>query len=258
MLDIAPWLWLLLLAAAFTAGWLDAIGGGGGLIQLPVLLLLMPAELTATALGTNKLSSIIGTSAAAATYAKQVPPPTGTVRPAMVAAFIGSAAGSTVATALDPALFRPIIFGMLVAVWLVTWRNPASRVRSVADHETPMHGLFQPIALGLSIGFYDGAIGPGTGAFLLLALVHLFGLSFLRSSATAKFINLATNAASLIVFGITGNIMWITGLLMGSANLLGGITGARLAIKRGSGFVRQVLLLAVALLIARLGVSMWG
>ena len=249
---------ILLFLAALAAGWLDAVGGGGGLIQLPSLLLALPQSLTVSALGTNKLSSIIGTTAAAATYARAVPPPRQIVRPMMVAAFVGSGAGSLVASRLNPEVFRPIIFFMLVAMWLFMVINPTAKVRGLEDHEVPQHSVLLPITIGASLGFYDGAIGPGFGAFLLLSLVNIFGLSFLRSSATAKFVNVATNFASILVFAAAGHVIWILGLAMGGFNLLGGVVGSRMAIRFGSGFVRGVLLTAVAMLIVRLGFSIWG
>ncbi|MEY2634789.1 MAG: hypothetical protein RIS75_729 [Actinomycetota bacterium] len=251
--SIEPYLWVLLLIAAAAAGWMDAIGGGGGLIQLPALLLAIPPAFTPSALGTNKLSSIIGTSAAAVTYAREVPPPMKSIRPMMIAAFIGSSAGSLVATSLNPTVFRPVIFVLLVVVWVITLINPTSRVKAVLDHETPEHSWFIPIVAGLSLGFYDGAIGPGTGAFLLIFLVQMLGLSFLRASSSAKFVNVATNGASVLIFAASGHIMWFLGITMGCANLIGGVIGSRMAIRFGSEFVRKMLLIVVALLIVRLG-----
>lgn len=257
MLDFELSTILLLAVAAFAAGWLDAIGGGGGLIQLPALLLALPTQSTAIAIGTNKISSLIGTTASAITYSKRVKPPLMTVAPMMAAAFVGSVFGSIVAVSINPEIFRPIILFLLIVVWLITWKNPVSTLRIIEDHEPPNHTKLSPIFWGLAIGFYDGAIGPGTGIFLLALLVNLIGLSFLRSSATAKFVNLATNFASLLVFMSFGNIDWTLGLAMGTANLLGSLFGTKLAIKHGSPFVRKVLLLAVALLITRLAFSMF-
>lgn len=246
----------LLAVAAFAAGWLDAIGGGGGLIQLPALLIALPAESTAIAIGTNKISSIIGTSASAIAYSKKVKPPLMTVAPMMAAAFVGSVFGSIVAVSIQPEVFRPIILGLLIVVWIITWRNPVSSMRTIEDHEPPEHSKLTPLLWGLGIGFYDGAIGPGTGIFLLALLVNVIGLSFLRSSATAKFVNLATNFASLLVFLSFGNIYWALGLSMGLANLAGSLFGTKLAIKHGSPFVRKILLIAVAALIVRLAFSL--
>ena len=176
----------------------------------------------------------------------------------MATAFLASGSGSWLATRIDASALRPLILVALVIVFFITLVNPASRVRALADHERPTHNLAVPVAIGASIGFYDGLIGPGTGSFLLVALVQLVGLSFLRASATAKFVNWATNLASVIVFASQGAIWWQLGLAMGSANLVGGHFGSRTAIKRGSEFVRKLLLVAVALLIVRLGWSLVG
>jgi len=255
MENITFGLWVLLFIAAFAAGWLDAIGGGGGLLQLPALLLALPVSLTPSALGTSKLSAIIGTSAAARTYALRVRPPLHTVRPMMIAAFIGSALGSTIASRLRPDIYRPIILVLLIVVWLITMLNPTSKVREIADHEAPVHSWVLPVLAGAGLGFYDGAIGPGTGVFLLVVLVQVFGLSFLRASATAKFVNVATNGAAILIFAAAGHVIWALGLSMGVANLAGGVLGSRMAIRYGSEFVRRVLLGAVALLIVRLAQS---
>ena len=246
----------LLAVAAFAAGWLDAIGGGGGLIQLPALLLALPTQSTAIAIGTNKISSLIGTSASAIAYSKKVKPPLKTVAPMMVAAFVGSIFGSIVAVSIKPEVFRPVILVLLIVVWVITWRNPVSALKTIEDHEPPTHSKLTPLLWGIGIGFYDGAIGPGTGIFLLALLVNVIGLSFLRSSATAKFVNLATNFASLLVFLSFGNIYWALGVSMGLSNLAGSLVGTKLAIKHGSPFVRKVLLIAVAALILRLAFSL--
>lgn len=257
-LDLNGWQLLALCIAAFAAGWLDAIGGGGGLIQLPVVLLVFPSNATAMALGTSKLSAIVGTTAAAANYARSIPPPMKTLRPMMLAAFAGSAAGAVIATKLDTSVLRPAIVVMLIGVWLLTWRNPASQLRAVADHETPTHSVALPALIGGFIGLYDGAIGPGTGVFLLISLVQIFGFSFLRASATAKFVNVATNLAAIIIFGFGGHIAILIGAMMGIANLSGGYLGSKLAIAQGSEFVRRVMLLVVGALIIRLGLSLFA
>lgn len=258
MTDISPLILIALLLAAFAAGWLDSIGGGGGLIQLPALMLVFPPSAIATAMGTSKTAAVVGTSAAALNYAKSLPPPGKTLKPMMSAAFIGSALGAVAATKIDPAIFRPIILVLLVAVWVITWINPVSRVKSVADHEVPVHSLVLPVAMGLVLGFYDGLIGPGTGAFLLLGLVQLFGFSFLRASATAKFVNVATNLAAIFIFAAGGHIDWMLGIGMGIANLCGGYFGSKLAIKRGSEFVRAIMLVMVGLLIVKLASGLMG
>lgn len=242
----------LLCVAALAAGWVDAVSGGGGLLQLPSLLLGLPADTPpAQALGTNKLSSIIGTSAAARAYTRRVTVDFRTALPMAAAAFLGAAFGSVLATSLPAGIFRPLILVMLVIVWFWTLLRPAMGNADALRWSGRRHRVVATVA-GLGIGFYDGLIGPGTGSFLLIALVAGLGYSFLNASATAKIVNLGTNAASLIVFGMTGNVLWLLGLVMGLCNLAGAITGARMAIARGSGFVRLVFLGVVGVLIIRL------
>lgn len=253
--DLTLWVFVALLCAAFLAGWLDAIGGGGGLIQLPALLIALPADATALALGTNKVSSIVGTSAAARNYSRTIKPNPTLLKPMILGAFLGSLCGTIVAVSLNPEVFRPIIFIVLSAMWVVTLRvNAQDEVPSQKNH----WGSTASFAVCFGIGFYDGAIGPGTGIFLILLLVLQYGLSFLKASASAKFINIATNLASILVFGFTGNIWWLLGLSMAIANLTGGIVGSNLAIKRGSRFVRVFLLWAIGLILLRFGVEFLG
>jgi uncharacterized membrane protein YfcA len=173
----------------------------------------------------------------------------------MLGAFIGSLSGTLIAVSLNPQVFRPIIFVVLCVMWVVTLRiQVKGEERIQKDH----WGSQLSFLAAFGIGFYDGAIGPGTGIFLILLLVLHYGLSFLQASGTAKFINIATNFASILVFGITGNIWWLLGALMAVSNLAGGIVGSRLAIKRGSGFVRRFLLWAIGLILLRLGLEFLG
>lgn len=239
---------VLLCAVAAAAGWVDAVSGGGGLLQLPALLLAVPADKPALALGTNKLSSIFGTSAAAITYGRIEMPRLRTALPMAGAAFAGAALGSLMAIHLPVAVYRPIILIALVVVWLfIAFRRDFGLT---AREVSRRRHLVTAIVGGLAIGFYDGAVGPGTGSFLIVLLVAAVGYTFLQASATAKIVNVGTNAASLIVFGISGSVLWTLGLLMAACNVTGAIIGARTAIARGSGFVRVVLLVVTGALIA--------
>ena len=252
LLPDAGTLVLLCLAAAM-AGWVDAVSGGGGLLQLPAVLLLMPEASPVQALATNKLSSIMGTASAAAAYSRKAPPDLRTALPMAVAAFVGAALGATVASRVPAEAFRPVIVVMLVLVWVWTLLSP--RMGSTQELRWQGHRRHYAIAIlaGLAIGCYDGMLGPGTGSFLLIVLVAGLGYSFLNASSTAKVVNLGTNLAALIVFGLTGSVLWLVGLLMGACNMAGAVVGARMAIRRGSGFVRLVFLTVVGLLILRLG-----
>jgi uncharacterized membrane protein YfcA len=247
------WVVIALCVAAAAAGWVDAVSGGGGLLQLPALLLAFPSAAPVTALATNKLSSLLGTSAATATYWRKARPDVRTALPMAGAAFVGAAGGALVASHVPAAAFRPVIVVMLAIVWVWTLVNPAMG----QDQDLRWQGRRRHYAIatfaGLAIGFYDGMIGPGTGSFLLIVLVAGLGYSFLNASSTAKVVNLGTNLAALIVFGLSGSVLWALGLLMGACNVLGAVIGARMAISRGSQFVRVVFLTVVGLLILRLG-----
>lgn len=244
---------LLLCAAAALAGWVDAVSGGGGLLQLPALMLALPGTPIVQVLGTNKVSSIVGTSAATATYTRSAPPDVRTALPMAVAAVLGAAAGAATASRLPADVFRPVIVLLLVVVWLWTLLRPGmGRTQALRWHGRRRHYVVAVLAGG-AIGFYDGLIGPGTGSFLLIVLVAVLGYSFLNASSTAKVVNLGTNAAAIVVFALTGSVLWTLGLLMGACNAAGATIGARMAVRRGSGFVRGVFLAVVGVLILRLG-----
>lgn len=241
---------LLCLAAGF-AGWVDAVSGGGGLVQLPALLILLPGASPAQILATNKLSGICGTSVAATTYYRRVRPDLRTALPMAGIAFVGAALGALSASALPADVFRPIVLVLLVVVGAYVLLHPdAGEVQSLrwTGHR---HHIVAGIG-GLGIGFYDGIFGPGTGAFLVVLFVGLLGYSFLQASAKARIVNLATNLGALLVFIQQGAPLWRLGLLMGACNIAGGWLGAQTAIRRGSAFVRIVFLVVVAALVVRL------
>lgn len=252
------WVIVLLCVIALAAGWIDAVSGGGGLLQLPALLLALPGYPPAAALATNKLSSIVGTSAAATTYVRRYPPDLRTAVPMAVAAFVGAGIGSAIATQLSADVFLPVVWVLLVVVWIWTLLRPGMGVDEKLRFAGRKRHYGIAVVAGLGIGTYDGLIGPGTGSFLLITLVAGLGMSFLHASGTSKIVNWGTNLASLIVFTVAGAVLWPLGLLMGAFNLVGGIIGARTAIARGSSFVRIVFLIVGGLLIVRLGLSVFG
>jgi uncharacterized protein len=242
---------LLCLAAGF-AGWVDAVSGGGGLVQLPALLIWLPGAAPAAVLATNKLSSVCGTTAAALTYQRRVRPDLRTALPMAAVALLGAAAGAACASLLPGGVFRPLVLVLLVAVAAWTVARPRMGLDERLRFDGHRHHLVAAVAGG-SIGFYDGIFGPGTGAFLVVALVGLLGYAFLQASATARIVNLATNLGALLVFVPQGAPLWRLGLAMGACNVAGGWLGAHTAIRRGSGFVRVVFLTVVAALVLRLG-----
>ncbi|QAY64221.1 sulfite exporter TauE/SafE family protein [Xylanimonas allomyrinae] len=248
-LDLATW--VLLLLAGLTAGWVDAVVGGGGLIQLPALLL-VPGMTPVQALATNKVGSIMGTSTSAVTYARRVQPDLTTAAPMAAAALAGAVGGAALASHLPAAAFKPVILVVLVAVAVYTVARPSLGTHTRLRWEGNRHRV-SAAGTGLVIGVYDGVLGPGTGTFLVIALVGVLGYAFLPASALAKITNFATNLGALIFFVPAGHVVWHLGLAVGAANLVGGYAGARMAVAKGSRFVRVVFVVVVGALIVRLG-----
>ncbi len=240
----------LALASGF-AGFVDAVAGGGGLVQLPALLIGISDKPIPMILGTNKIPSIFGTSTAAASYFKKVRPDLRLTISMALPALIGSVAGARLASHFPTSVFHPLILALLILVGIYTWRKPelglSERLRYT--HATR---LWIVAACGLLIGFYDGLFGPGTGTFLVFLLVIVVGYEFLKASATAKLVNIATNFGAIATFQLSGHIWWRLGLALAIANVAGAVIGSRLAIRGGSPLVRKVFLFVVAALIAKL------
>jgi uncharacterized membrane protein YfcA len=243
---------IMLLAAALFAGFVDAIAGGGGLIQVPTLLIALPVESPATVFGTNKLASIFGTGNAALRYAKRIALPWGIALPAAAAAFLFSFVGAMAVAWLPKEIVRPLVLGLLVLVMAYTVVKPDFGVIS-GVRLAPALERSRAMWVGVVLGFYDGFFGPGAGSFLIFAFVRFFRLDFLHASSAAKVVNFATNAAALAYFVPNGHVLWMTGLAMAAFNIVGALLGARLALRHGSGFVRGVFVVVASVLIARLG-----
>ncbi|MFF8816878.1 TSUP family transporter [Leucobacter sp. NPDC015123] len=247
---------LLLLLAAFAAGWIDAVVGGGGLIQLPALLL-VPGIAPVQALATNKLASVFGTAASSVSYYRSVRPSLQTALPMAGIALVSAVGGASLAAFLPAEVFTPIIMIALVVVALITIFKPALGAVTKLKYSGAKHVLLAGLA-GAAIGFYDGLIGPGTGTFLVIALVALLGYDFLMASAQAKIVNFATNLGALLLFIPLGAVLWPLGLLMAAANVAGSVLGSKMAIARGARFVRILFLIIVAALVVKLGLDIWG
>ena len=245
---------LFLLAASFFAGFIDSIAGGGGLIQLPALLIGLPKSETAEVLGTNKLSAVFGTTTAAALYRKQIKPDPKILIAMGVPAFLGSAGGAVLASKIPTSSMRPMVLVLLIIVAVYTWFKPDLGKFENLRHLPKRRVQIAAIA-GVVIGFYDGIFGPGTGSFLMLILVASLGYAFITASAIAKVVNVATNVGAIMVFGINGAVLWQIGIILGIANISGAVIGARLAIKGGSTLVRKVFLLVTVALIVKVGIA---
>lgn len=247
----------LLALAALAAGFVDAVVGGGGLIQLPALVIGLPGASPVQLLATNKLSSITGTTTSSITYYRRVHPDPRTFLPLMAFAFVGSLGGAFVATQIPREAFDPIVLVALVVVGGYVWFKPSIGSVTALRFEGRRH-LGAAAAVGLTIGFYDGALGPGTGSFFVFALVGLLGYNFLEASAKARLANWATNLAALAIFIPLGAVLWKLGLVMAVGNVLGGYLGARVAVAKGARFVRIFFLVVVSAFVVRIGGSVLG
>lgn len=239
-----------LLLAAFFAGAIDAIGGGGGLIQVPALFAALPGARPATVLATSKLAGFFGTMSAAGRYLRSVRMPWTTVAPAIAVAALASLGGAAAVTHVSPALFRPLVPVMLVVVLIYTILH-----KDLGAVHRPHPATWQRLVAGTLlvalVGFYDGFFGPGAGSFLMLLFVRWYGFDFLHAAAAARVVNVATGGTALAWFSAHGSVLWPLGIAMALANMLGAQIGARVALRRGTSFVRIVFAAVVALLIAR-------
>ena len=240
---------------AFLAGLVDAIVGGGGLIQMPALFIALPPPLAASVgpiLGTNKLSSICGTGMAVAHYARRIPIRWQSILPAGIAAFGSAVLGAMVATRLSSQAMKPLILFLLIGVAIYTYAKKDLGTRH-APQFGPQRERALGILLGLAIGFYDGFFGPGTGSFLMFIFIGFFGFSFLVATASPKVVNFATNLSAVLYFAGTGNILYRYAVPMGLCNVLGALVGSRLALLKGNAFIRLFFLVVVGAMILRFG-----
>jgi uncharacterized membrane protein YfcA len=236
---------------AFLAGFIDSIVGGGGLIQLPALFIFMPNLPVATVFGTGKLPAISGTTAAMFRYSRNVQIRWQAVLPAAVIAFVFSFIGARAVSLINTEVVKPVIIVLLISVAIYTF----IRKDFGGLHAPKLDALRERVTaglVGLIIGFYDGFFGPGTGSFLIFAFIGLFGFSFLSASASAKVVNVATNLSALLYFAATDNIIYHIAIPMSVCNILGSLVGSKLALVKGSGFVRKIFLVVVSIMILKL------
>ena len=239
-----------MLAAALGAGFIDAMAGGGGLVQLPALFAAYPGAPHTTLLGTGKLAGLAGTSSAIARFMRHVRIDWTLVVPAASGAFLASLAGAWIATMFSPERFRTLVPLLLTVVLLYTVLH-GDLGREHRPIRYGPHARWLAAGSAGAIGLYDGFFGPGTGSFLVFLFVRVFGLDFLHASASAKIVNASTNVAAIILFGLTGELYWLLGLAMSACNVVGAQFGSHLAIRRGSTLVRKVFIVVVGSLIAK-------
>ncbi|WP_218938032.1 sulfite exporter TauE/SafE family protein [Actinomyces culturomici] len=248
-LGVAPHL-LVLLGAAFLAGAVDAVVGGGGLIQLPAVLL-VPGIAPVTALATNKLASFAGTGTAAVAYSRRIGSDLRIAAPTALLAFLAASGGAGLASRIPKNSFTPLVIGALLVVLVLTIAKP--QLFASKRSGLPIGALIaRTVPFGGIVGLYDGLLGPGTGSFLLMAFIGAAQMDVLRATALTKIVNSATNLGALLFFGAHGAIDWPLGLAMAAANMAGGYTGARWATRLGARFIRRVLVIVVLALLVKL------
>jgi uncharacterized membrane protein YfcA len=243
---------ILLCIASFFAGFIDAIVGGGGLIQTPVAMILLPQLSVATIIGSLKIPAFSGTSFAAYQYLKKVQMNWKLLSIMALVAFFSAFLGSNLLTLVHNDFMKPLLLVVLIFIAIYTFTKKDFGIHQAKEHSVKRQ-LLLGVIISVCIGFYDGFIGPGTGSFLVLAFVSVLGFDFLHASANAKMVNLATNFGSICLFILKGKIIWAIAIPMAICNALGGFIGAKLAIKKGNTFIRKFFLFVVILTLIRFG-----
>lgn len=243
---------ILLCIVAFAAGFIDAIVGGGGLIQTPASLILLPQYAVSTVIGTLKIPAFCGTSFAAIQYARKVEMNWKLLGIMTTIACAAAFGGSVLLSRLHNEFMKPLLLVILVFVAIYTYSKKNFGTHTERDH-SPKEQTIYGVLISIIIGFYDGFIGPGAGSFLVLAFITLLGFDFLKASANAKLVNMATNLGSIIFFLSSGRILFAIALPMAVCNAAGGALGARLAIMKGNKFIRIFFLTIVVATIIRFG-----
>jgi uncharacterized membrane protein YfcA len=237
---------------AFTAGFIDAVVGGGGLIQIPALLINLPNTPIPTLFGTNKIAALSGTTISAYQYSKRIKFDFKLLITVSFCSAIASYSGAKVVSFINVNTLKPIIFVILILIVIYTVVKKelgTLQTKSLTVKKQMIYGSL----IGLIVGFYDGFFGPGTGSFLVLGFVVILGFEFIQASAYSKIINCVTNLSALVVFIRQGNYLLELAILMAICNILGSIVGTKLALKRGNRFVRIVFICIVTLMILRYG-----
>lgn len=235
---------VLLCVAAFTAGFIDAIVGGGGLIQTPVGLILLPNLPVSTVIGSLKIPAFSGTSFAAYQYMKKVTMNWKLLFIMMALAIPSAFLGSTLLTYMSNDFMKPLLLFVLSLLAIYTYAKK-NFGQQVAKELSSKKQILSAVLISIIVGFYDGFIGPGTGSFLVVAFIALMGFDFLNASANAKMVNLATNFGSICLFALKGKIIWAIAVPMAVSNAFGGWLGAKLAINKGNSFIRIFFLIVV-------------
>ena len=243
---------IILCTAAFAAGFIDSIVGGGGLVQTPVTLVTLPQYPLATLLGTTKIPSFFGAAIAAVQYSLKVALNWRLLMVMCSIAFTAAYAGSKTVSLVSNSFMKPVIFCVLIAVAIYTYTKKDFGL-AVTKSLSRSRELMYSILFAVAIGFYDGFIGPGAGSFMILFFISILGFDFLKASAHSKLLNVSTNLGSILYFSGSGHILYQYAIPMAIFNFSGSLLGSRLAILKGNKFIRIFFLIVVAGTIIRFG-----
>ena len=247
MFDLSFDLVLMLIGAAFAAGFVDSIAGGGGLITVPALLLAGVSPLQA--LSTNKIQGTFGAATAALSYAASGRVDLKSQLPAAALAFIAGLCGALLISVIPTEHLQTALPFVLIAIAVFFALRPGlddtDRIQRIPP--AAFTAVFVPV-----IGFYDGLIGPGTGAFFMIGFVMLAGYGVLRATAHTKLLNFASNIGGLVGFIAMGTPLWGLGIAMGVAQIAGARLGSKLAMRIGARLIKPLLVATSSLLALKL------
>jgi hypothetical protein len=245
-----------LIMLSFVAGFIDAVVGGGGLIQIPALLISLPKTPLPTIFGTNKIAALAGTSISAIQYSKRIKFNYKLLITISICAGLASFLGAKVVSFINVNTLKPIILVVLILIAIYTFLKKdlgTVQTKNLSFDKQLIYGSL----IGIMVGFYDGFFGPGTGSFFVLGFVVILGFEFVQASAYSKVINCMTNISALLVFIKQGNYILELAIIMSVCNITGNVIGTRLALKKGNTFVRTIFLLIVTLMIFRYGYDLF-
>ncbi|MCX8489983.1 MAG: TSUP family transporter [Cyclobacteriaceae bacterium] len=251
------WIYLLICFGAAFAGFIDAVVGGGGLVQVPLLFVLFPELLHVQVIATNRFASIAGTTVAAVQYIRHIGIDTAVVLITGISAGLCSFGGTFAMGLVSSEIFKTMLLFIIVVLAIYTFVRKDLGIEHAPSYDGKKLWLMSAL-IGAALGFYNGFIGPGTGTLLVFAFVTILQVGFLQGSTSAKIVNAMADFASLIGFFISGSIVYKIAVPMMAANMLGGYIGSKAAILKGNRFIRYIFLFVLALLIARMSWDLFG
>jgi len=249
-MELTPQMFLIVCPMLFLAGFVDAIGGGGGLISLPAYMLAgLPIHQT---IATNKLSSTCGTALATLRFIKMGLINWHLAIPTIVTAILGSSLGAQASMAVEDGIMEGILFVVLPVTAFIVLNPRIFHDNAETELKLTRRTWITALLSSLVVGLYDGFYGPGTGTFLIIAFTVFAKLSMRTANAQAKVINLTTNITSLTIFLLNGQVVFLLGIAAAACNMAGNYIGAGLAATKGSRITRPIIILVLGLLFLKI------